>query len=192
MCPLLKLVSSLFPSKTPRKQTFFFFTHGRCQYTSNSNHALQFSLVNLLPLEKTFCLRDGRYGEAWRYSGWMWLGSLLSVYFQWVSSYGSCSLAVFTGVDQGGCCTFQWLKERFLYLSASSASNGSQREIFKDLLGYWAKRKICQEIFDSFAIVSWYHVWVRLKISGKQPPHTNPPPPLHIEGGCGKQICRSL
>ena len=35
----------------------------------------------------------------------------------------------------------QWLKERFLYLLASSASNGSQQQLSQDLLGYWAEKK---------------------------------------------------
>ena len=43
-----------------------------------------------------------------------WLGPLLSVYFKWVSTYGSCPLAEFKGVDEGGCRTFQGVKRAVL------------------------------------------------------------------------------
>ena len=60
-------------------------------------------------------------------------------------------------MDEGGCRAFQGLKEWFWYLLASSASNGSQREISQDLLGYWAAKNvpgdiwlICNRLYRSY------------------------------------------
>ena len=60
-------------------------------------------------------------------------------------------------MDEGDCRTFQVLKERFWNLLTSSASNGWQREISEDLLGYWAEENvpgdiwlICNRLYRSY------------------------------------------
>ena len=52
---------------------------------------------------------------------------------------GSCLLAEFTGVDEGGCRTFQGLKVQFWYLLARSASNESQGKLSQYFL--WAEKE---------------------------------------------------
>ena len=89
---------------------------------------------------------DVRYEEVWLYSGWMRLGPLLSVYFQWVSICGSCPLAEFTG----------WT--RVVVLSFNAVI---KRAVFVSLSKFSLKWVTAATFTRSFRVLSWKKIYLR-------------------------------